>query len=173
MPKNILLNLTNVIQVWTRRTSTEKKLFLSYQNFNSLFNLIKIILNLISMLLKLIRIDDDDDDIKTLNHSQRIVSVHIDHLKETIREKKKYERIFSLFEPLKSKSRWNEWISMEKLFFSFEDFVQHYQMKVELTEENIFTLLVLCLFKVKLIVLEILFSISFRIDTFRILKREE
>lgn len=98
-----------------------KLLVQNLYNFTLHFNLfpfIKTIPNLISMLFKLILIDDDEiqlnayrclgkilneNDIKTLEHSQRIVSVHCDYLRKTIRDKKNYERFCSLLESLKSK----------------------------------------------------------------------
>jgi len=162
----------------------------------NVLNLIKTIPNVISMLFKLISIDDDEiqlnsyrclgkilnqNDIKSLDNANKIVSVYIDYLRKTVDDKKSIERFSSLLESLKSISFL--FVSLRlfvELFLFCLDFVQHDEVKVELLKQNVFPLLFKCLFQenihrieVKVLVLEVLFSLSFNDDAFVFLKEHQ
>ncbi|CAF3577583.1 unnamed protein product [Rotaria sp. Silwood1] len=142
----------------------------------NLLNFMKTIPNLISMLLQMTDVQQDEiqlniyrclgklmseADIKTIASPSKITNVHVKFLTNTIDDSKKKERFYGILQSLKN-------------------FVQHDQVKIELIKQNALPLLIRCiietdfdLIRVKGIVLEILLALSFNNDASLILRQNK
>ncbi|CAF4652522.1 unnamed protein product, partial [Rotaria socialis] len=142
----------------------------------NLLNFMKTIPNLIPMLLQMTDIEQDETqlniyrclgklmteaDIKAMETSSKIASIHLKFLTNTIDNPKRKDRFHSILQSLKN-------------------FVQHDQVKVELIKQNILPLLIRCIIETKFdpinvqkVVLKILLALSFNDDASTILKQNK
>ncbi|CAM4916490.1 unnamed protein product [Rotaria socialis] len=157
-------------------TRSSTRILYSFTLHLNIANFMKNIPNLILILLKATELDDDEiqlnayrclgkimigADIKTMAKPEKIVAVYVDFIKNTIDNPNRVERFYSLLESLKN-------------------FVQHDQVKCELTKQEALPLLIMCVvknhfdpIKVQLLALEIPFALSFQNEACYILRQNE
>ncbi|CAF1224002.1 unnamed protein product [Adineta steineri] len=143
---------------------------------SNVLNFMKTVSNLIPMLLQMTDIQNDEiqlnvyrclgkimieTDIKTMANPQKIASMYIDYINNTMNDFNKTERFTSLLK-------------------SLINFVQHDQVKIELIKQNALPLLIKCVIEIRFdpinvqqIALEILLALAFDNNALEVLKQNE